>query len=244
MKKVIKVAERWLPRVALLLVILEPILSWLVSAFQSSEFVLKNPYTTWDVHLVLIFCILNVIYSEMIREKTVIGDESNILLNRNQSDYYEIWEACKKNRTVSIEAYGHSFKTLWFNFIQKFLNEVVINSNHYDKVSVILVSTRRGKNCFSDISSFYNGLAPELAKKIDIKLVEVDEMTFFTGICVNSDYLWLSIREPHRANKSNEHVREWTRKNNDTSAKMLDWFLGIIRYYLDKESVISLEYKG
>lgn len=236
--------EHIIPRIALIVVILEPILSWIFVMIQNNEFVLKNPYTAWDFHLVLIFCILNVIYSQMLSEKAESGDESNILLNRNQSDYYEIWEACKKNRTVTIEAYGHSFKTLWFNFIRKFLNEVVINSNHYDNVNVILVSTKKGNNCFPDISSFYNGLAPENAKKITIKLTEVDTMAFFTGICVNRDYLWLSIREPHSAIKSNEHVREWTRKNNDTSAKMLDWFLGIIQYYTDKESVLTLEYNN
>lgn len=242
-KKSVKSIEQWLPRFSLILVLLEPVLSWLVVTIQSNEFVLKNPYTAWDFHLILIFGILNVIYSQILSEKITVGDESNILLNRNQSDYYEIWAACKKSRNVSIIAYGHSFKTLWFNFIQKFLNEVVINSNHYDNVNVVLVSTRKGANCFPDITNFYNELAPDIAKKISIQLAEVTETTFFTGICVNSDYLWLSIREPHHVNKSNEHVREWTRKNNDTSAKMLDWFLGIVKYYLDKENTIILKYK-
>lgn len=242
--KLKKNIECLIPKISLIIVTLEPILSWMISAIESGEFVLKNPYTTWDFNLVLIFCSLNIIYSKILSEKSETGDESNILLNRNQSDYYEIWEACKKNRTVTIEAYGHSFKTLWFNFIRKFLNEVLINSNHYDNVKIVLVSTRKGNNCFSDIESFYKGLSPEIARKVTVEMVEVDQMSFFTGICVNQDYLWLSIREPHSAIKTNEHVREWMRENNETSAKMLDWFLGIIQYYTNQcENVITLEYK-
>lgn len=241
MKNKIKgVIEKWIPRLALLIVTVAPLIEWVFGFFQSKSQKITNPYSAWDFHLILIFCVLNLIYEQIITKREIIGDESNILLNRNQSDYYEIWEVCKKTRTVSIDAYGHSFKTLWFNFIRKFLNDVIINSNHYDKIEIRLVSTKKGNNCFSDITEFYNSLVPEVAKKIKIRLVEVDELSFFTGICVNRDYLWLSIREPHRINKINEHVREWRRKNNDTSAKMLEWFLGIMDYYLAKQQNVNL----
>lgn len=235
MKNRIKsVIEKWTPRVALIIVIVAPLIDWGLSFIQAKSEEVTNPYTVWDFHLILIFSVLDLIYEQIIAKRETIGDESNILLNRNQSDYYEIWEVCKKTRTVSIDAYGHSFKTLWFNFIRKFLNDVIINSNHYDQIKIRLVSTKKGNNCFADITEFYSTLAPEVARKIKIKLVEVDELSFFTGICVNRDYLWLSIREPHRTNKINEHVREWKRKNNDTSAKMLEWFLGIMDYHFDK----------
>lgn len=241
MKNKIKgMIERWIPRLALIIVIIAPLINWLIEFIQSKSEKIIYPYTESDFNLILIFSILNLIYEQNITKSDNIGDESNILLNRNQSDYYEIWEVCKKTRTVSIDAYGHSFKTLWFNFIRKFLNDVIINSNHYDKIEISLVSTKKGNNCFSDVVEFYNLLVPEVAKKIKIKLVEVDEMSFFTGICINRDYLWLSIREPHRTNKTNEHVREWRRKNNDTSAKMLEWFLGIIDYYFREQQSVDL----
>lgn len=217
-----------------MIVIIYPLIDWGISFLQTKGKVIKNPYTAWDFHLILIFSILNLIYEQVVEKKEIKGDESNILLNRNQSDYYEIWEVCKKVRTVSIDAYGHSFKTLWFNFIQKFLNDVIINSEYYDLIEIRLISTKKGNNCFSDIEKFYTLLTPEMHDKIKIELVEVDEISFFTGICVNKDYLWLSIREPHKTTKVNEHVREWKRRNNETSVKMLDWFLGIMDYYFTK----------
>lgn len=234
------IIENWIPRLALIIVIVAPLIDWLIGFIQSKYEKLESPYTQWDFNLILIFSILNLIYEQNITKKQNIGDESNILLNRNQSDYYEIWEVCKKTRIVSIDAYGHSFKTLWFNFVRKFLNDVIININHYDKIEINLVSTKEGNNCFSDIIEFYESLVPEVAKKIKIKLVEVNEISFFTGICVNRDYLWLSIREPYRTNKTNEHVREWRRKNNDTSVKMLEWFLGVIDYYFMTQKSVEL----
>lgn len=238
--KIKSVIEKWIPRVALIIVIVAPLIDWVIGFVQSKSVEIRNAYTSLEFHFILIFSVLDLIYEQIIAKREGIGDESNILLNRNQSDYYEIWEVCKKTRMVSIDAYGHSFKTLWFNFIKKFLNDVVINSNHYDKIKIRLVSTKKGNNCFSDIKEFHSMLEPEVSQKIEIKLVEVDELSFFTGICVNRDYLWLSIREPHRTNKINEHVREWKRKNNETSAKMIEWFLGIMDYYFEKtsESVI------
>ena len=238
--KIKEIIEKWIPRMALIIVIISPLIGWIIDFIQSKSERITIPYTEGEFNLILIFSVLDLIYEQIINKREVIGDESNILLNRNQSDYYEIWEVCKKTRTVSIDAYGHSFKTLWFNFIRKFLNDVIINSNHYDKIEIRLVSTRKGNNCFFDVVEFYNSLTPEVAKKVKIKLIEVDELSFFTGICVNRDYLWLSIREPHRANKINEHVREWRRKNNDTSAKMLEWFLGIMDYYFTKQQGADL----
>ena len=238
--KIKEIIEKWIPRMALIIVIISPLIGWITDFIQSKSERITIPYTEGEFNLILIFSVLDLIYEQIINKREVIGDESNILLNRNQSDYYEIWEVCKKTRTVSIDAYGHSFKTLWFNFIRKFLNDVIINSNHYDKIEIRLVSTRKGNNCFFDVVEFYNSLTPEVAKKVKIKLIEVDELSFFTGICVNRDYLWLSIREPHRTNKINEHVREWRRKNNDTSAKMLEWFLGIMDYYFTKQQGADL----
>lgn len=235
--------EKWLPRIALILVVFAPVFELGLEFLKTKALEIKNPYSSSDFYLILIFSVLELINEQIISEREVTGDESNILLNRNQSDYYEIWEVCKKTRIVSIDAYGHSFKTLWFNFIRKFLNEAIINSNHYDKIKIRLVSTKKGFNCFNDIKEFYNNFTPELAKKIEIELAEVNEMAFFTGICVNRDCLWLSIREPHTTNKINEHVREWRRKRNDTSAKMLDWFLGIMDYYLKKNQSVRLTYK-
>ena len=240
--KIKSIIEKWIPPIALIIVILAPLIDWIISFIQSKSTEITNPYTMWDFHLILIFSVLNLIYDQIVSKRESSGDESNILLNRNQSDYYEIWEVCKKTRNVSIDAYGHSFKTLWFNFIRKFLNEVVINSNHYDKIEIRLISTKKDNNCFSDIISFYNSLTPDVAKKIEIKLVEIEEISFFTGICINKDCLWLSIREPHRMDKINEHVREWKRKNNDTSAKMLEWFLGIMDYYFSKQTSVQLRY--
>lgn len=234
--------NKWISRIALGIVVLAPIIEWVIQRIKTKPEGLTNPYTMGDFHLILIFSVLNLIYEQISTKKEVVGDESNILLNRNQSDYYEIWEVCKKSRQVAIDAYGHSFKTLWFNFVRKFLNEVIINSNHYDMVTIRLVSTKKGNNCFEDIKDFYNSLTPEVAKKVGIDLVEIDQMSFFTAISVNHDYLWMSIREPHRTSKMNEHVREWKRKNNETSAKMLEWFSGIMDYYCEKEPVVKLTY--
>lgn len=232
--KLKNILEKWIPKISLIIVIVSPLIDWIICFIQSKSKGVTNPYTAWDFHLILIFSVLNLIYDQVIDKRKIIGDESNILLNRNQSDYYEIWEACKERRVVSIDAYGYSFKTLWFNFIRKFLNDVIINSNCYDTIEIRLVSTKKDSNCFSDIDDFYNTLTQDIAEKIRIKLVEVNELSFFTGICVNKDYLWLSIREPQKTTKVNEHVREWKRKNNETSVKMLDWFLGIMDFYFEK----------
>lgn len=227
--------EKFIPKLSLIIITIEPFIDWLINCIKTGKYNITDIYTMWDIHLVFIFYILNLIYDSILNHsKEQYGDESNILLNRNQSDYYEIWEACKGNRNIKIDAYGHSFKTLWYNFIKKFLNESIININNFDQIQIKLISTQKNNNCFEDIIDFYNTLPPNISSKIKIFLTEVDELTFFTGICVNNDYLWLSIREPHSTNKTNEHVREWKRKNNVTSVKIIDWFLGIIKYYFDK----------
>lgn len=233
--------ENWIPKIALTIVTIQPLIDWGINYINFGTCEIKNIYTLWDTHIIFIFCILNLIYDKLNVQKTkYVGDESNILLNRNQSDYYEIWDVCKKNRSVTIEAYGHSFKTLWHNFIKKFLNDAIINPNNYDHIKIRLISTQKNDNCFSDIASFYNTLSPNISQKIKIDFTEVNEISFFTGICVNKEYLWLSIREPYSINKINEHVREWQRKNNITSEKMIEWFLGIIEYYFNTYNVHSL----
>lgn len=234
--------EKFIPKLSLIIVTLEPFIDWIINCIKSGKCNVTNIYSIWDIHLVFIFYILNLIYESLLEHpKEQNGDESNILLNRNQSDYYEIWEACKGNRNIIIEAYGHSFKTLWYNFIKKFLNEAIININNYEQIQIKLISTQKNNNCFNDIKNFYNMLPPNVRPKIKIHYIEVDEITFFTGICINNDYLWLSIREPHCTNKTNEHVREWKRKNNITSVKIIDWFLGIIKFYFDNYPSNSLE---
>ena len=113
--------KKVLPRISLIIVCLAPVIDWIINFFQSKNRVLSNPYSSTDFNLILLIALLNLIHDKLNAKEENRGDESNILLNRNQSDYYEIWEVCKKNREVTIEAYGHTFKTLWYNFIKKFL---------------------------------------------------------------------------------------------------------------------------
>lgn len=242
MNKIKDKLEKWLPKISLILVILYPVIKWLYESISNMKIIYSNPYTIDNINIALIFGILNLIYRKLLEGKKDGGDESKILQNRNQSDYYEIWEACQKQRNISIDAFGHTFKTLWFNFIQKFLNEVIKNYNHYDTIKITLVSTNSSKNCFPDIIDFFDSLDPNVAKKITINLLSADQISFFTGICVNEDTLWLSIREPHSREKANEHVREWKRKDSETSKKMIDWFLGIIKYYITSTTIKTLKY--
>lgn len=225
--------KKVLPRISLIIVCLAPVIDWIINFFQSKNRVLSNPYSSTDFNLILLIALLNLIHDKLNAKEENRGDESNILLNRNQSDYYEIWEVCKKNRKVTIEAYGHTFKTLWYNFIKKFLNDAIINNNYCDYINIRLVFTRKEKNCYDDIIDFYDLLDNSAASKLRIELVENDEVTFFTGICINREYLWLSIREPFKVNKTNEHVREWRKNNNITSKKIINWFIGIIDYYFN-----------
>ena len=218
--------------VPLAAVVLPPLIEWLIECFRQERLIRRLPYSLNDVHLALFFVLLLVIYhgiQELQRKSAGSGDESHIISNRNQSDYYGIWDACRKNRTVRIEAFGHSFNTLWFNFIKKFLYEAAKTGEH-QRIEITLISTRKGANCFGDVRSFYEGLEAALKKKTSIRLVETEQPTFFTGVSVNREILWLSIREPHSAKKENEHVREWTRGTSETASKMVDWFAGIIDY--------------
>lgn len=84
---------------------------------------------------------------------------------------------------------------------------------------------------FEDITAFYKTLEAKLTKKLRIDLVYASTTpSFFTGLCVNKSALWLSIREPHRTNKANEHVREWRRGSSSSAEKMINWYIGIVEY--------------
>lgn len=97
MKNKIKgLVENWMPRMSLIIVTVAPLIDWVIAGIQSNSKKITNPYSAWDFHLILIFSVLNLMYEQIIDKRENVGDESNILLNRNQSDYYEIWEVCKK----------------------------------------------------------------------------------------------------------------------------------------------------
>jgi hypothetical protein len=163
-------------------------------------------------------------------------------MNRNQSDYYEIWEEVRAYRDVRIDAVGHSFNTLWFNFIKKFLYEVISNEKHFDSVYIRLSSSKANPTSYNDIREFYASLDLSIARKIVISLhtMESDSL-FFTGLCVNNNALWLSIREPHSVTKTNEHVREWRRSRGGTAEKMVNWYIGVADYLANKGTVEMLK---
>lgn len=219
------------------LVVFLPLLTWAISSVKAAQLVPRNPYTLNDLYIGLVISLLIVIY-EAVQDRGVgpaKGDESKIIMNRNQSDYYEIWEEVRAYRDVEIDAVGHSFNTLWFNFIKKFLYEVVNNEKHFDSVTIRLVSTKEKPGSYADIREFYSSLDLQIARKITISLNCVPSDTFFfTGLCVNKRALWLSIREPHTMSKVNEHVREWRRSQGGTAEKMVNWFDGIADYLVAK----------
>lgn len=229
--------ERLLGPAALCVVVFAPFIGWIIDSLKASKLILENPYSLADFHLVLIIGLLTVIYETLQKRSDgeAVGDESKIIMNRNQSDYYEIWEEVRKYRDVEIDAVGHSFNTLWFNFIKKFLYEVISNEKHFDSVSIRLVSTKLNPGSYTDIREFYASLDMQVARKITISLNIVPSDTlFFTGLCVNKSALWLSIREPHTVSKTNEHVREWRRSQGGTAEKMVNWFVGIAEHLARK----------
>jgi hypothetical protein len=234
--------ERLVGPIGLGVVLFTPIIMWLGDSFKADHIVKKNPYSLSDIHLALIIGLLTIIY-ESIRDRAEtagVGDESKIIMNRNQSDYYEIWEEVRAYRDVEIDAVGHSFNTLWFNFIKKFLYEVISNEKHFDSVSIRLVSSKPNPGSYTDIREFYASLDMQVARKITISLSCVPSDTlFFTGLCVNKSALWLSIREPHTVSKINEHVREWRRNDGGTAEKMVNWFVGIADY-LSKRAPVEI----
>ena len=227
--------------IALTFVILSPAITWMAESLREDKFVSQNPYSIGDIHLAFIISLLIIIIEMLnLRQSTArIGDESKIILNRNETDYYEIWEEVRAHRDIKILAVGHSFNTLWFNFIKKFLNEVVSNERHWTSVEVRLISSHRDPGSYHDIRRFHGALEMHLARKITFHLSSVpSEHMFFTGLCVNNSALWLSIREPHRTVKLNEHVREWRRSAGGSAEKMVNWYIGVAEYL---ESLSSTE---
>ena len=81
--------EKWLPRIALILVVFAPVFELGLEFLKTKALEIKNPYSSSDFYLILIFSVLELINEQIISEREVTGDESNILLNRNQSDYYD-----------------------------------------------------------------------------------------------------------------------------------------------------------
>lgn len=224
--------ERLLGPIALGLVILTPAIQWIIDSLKTSKLP-GNPYSANDAQMALVLAMLALIFEGVTRNPGdgSEGDESKIISNRNQSDYYEIWEEVRGFRNVDILAVGHSFNTLWFNFIKKYLYELASNEKHFDSVVITLIATGRDPGSFADIRSFYAKLELSLARKITINLHSHESDTlFFTGLCVNKSALWLSIREPFSVGKSNEHVREWRRSSGGTAEKMVNWYLGVAAF--------------
>lgn len=229
--------ERLVGPIGLLVVLFSPIVQWVSDSLKADRLIRQSPFSLSDVQLVLILSMLIVIYESINSrtEQSEVGDESKIIMNRNQSDYYEIWEEVRGYRDVEIDAVGHSFNTLWFNFIKKFLYEVISNEKHFDSVTIRLVATKSHPASYTDIREFYLSLDLSVARKITIHLVTVPSDTlFFTGLCVNKSALWLSIREPHSVTKANEHVREWRRSHGGTAEKMVNWYVGVADFLAGK----------
>jgi hypothetical protein len=229
------------------IVVLQPLIDWGVQSIQQARLIARNPYAINDLYLVLVLVMLIVIH-EAIQSRAGIGagDESKIIMNRNQSDYYEIWEEVRAYRDVQIDAVGHSFNTLWFNFIKKFLYEVLANEKQFESVTIRLVSTRSNPTSYADIRDFYARLDDAMKRRITIILCSVPSDTFFfTGLCVNKRALWLSIREPHTMPKVNEHVREWRRSQGGSAEKMVNWFDSIADYLAGRGpvAVLNRDYK-
>ncbi len=235
--------ERLVGPIALAIVVFEPVVDWLVSSLQHGRLA-NNPYSIDDVHLILIFALLVLIYEAITKqhEDDEVGDESKIIMNRNQSDYYEIWEEVRRFRAIEIDAVGHSFNTLWFNFLKKFLYEFIGNEKHFDSIYIRLVATKSEPASYRDIRDFYRSLDMQAARKVVISLNTVpSDMLFFTGLCVNKSALWLSIREPYSVVKVNEHVREWRRSDGGTAEKMVNWYVGLADYLSSKGTVELLK---
>jgi hypothetical protein len=231
--------EDKLPKFAVILAISFPLIQWGFESIRASKLIVRSPYGLSEISLILLTSLLMVIHSKIteINVEKSTGDETKIIMNRNESDYYEIWREVRSFRDVSIEAVGHSFNTLWFNFIKKFLQEVISNTSAFDAVSVKLVSTVKERGAFDDILAFYGLLDSRSAERITIELIRVPPfMLFFTGLCVNKGALWLSIREPHRVVKPNEHVREWRRETSQSAEKIVNWYLGIVTF-LESKSI-------
>lgn len=232
--------KRLVGPIGLAIIVFSPLVGWVVDSLKANAFLFRSPYSVNDVYLILIFAMLALIYETVYegQQVTAIGDESKIIPNRNQSDYYEIWEEVRGFRDVELDALGHSFNTLWFNFIKKFLYEVVSNERHFNSVVIRLISTRPNPASFADIREYYESLDLGIASKIRVELYCVpSETLFFTGCCINKSALWISIREPHTVGKGNEHVREWRRSRGGTAEKMVNWFVGIMEFLARKASV-------
>src|SRR2546421_5151405 len=117
--------EGRIPRLAVIVVVGYPLLEWIIRSLKTGQILHENPYGLPEASLILITSLLMIIHSKVSEVNAAAnpGDETKIIMNRNESDYYEIWTEVRSFRDVSIEALGHTFNTLWFNFIKKFLQE-------------------------------------------------------------------------------------------------------------------------
>lgn len=230
--KRIEAIESRIPGLAFVIVALYPLLNWIVDSISAHQILKQNPYGLAEFNMLLLSAILLVIYKRVDRENSdSAGDESKIIMNRNESDYYEIWQEVRSYREITIEALGHSFNTLWYNFIKKFLYEFMAHEEQFDSISIHLISTVENPSSFDDMIRFYKTLDAKLAKKLTIVLARTSAPpSYFTGLCVNRRALWLSIREPHKTSKVNEHVREWRRGSSPSAEKMVNWYIGIVEH--------------
>ena len=220
-----------IPAICLSILIAEPLTDPIFDVLRNGKLPDKFPYDFNDVRFISIALVLYFIYFFVKRQHDdeFPGDESKIIQNRNETDYYEIWNEVKIYQSVNIEAVGHSFNTLWFNFLKKVVYEVIEPRSGYEHVTITLISTGEAKASFGDIRKLFESLDDASAKKVSFKLVNHPSSTmFFTGLSVNRNALWLSLREPHKVIKSNEHVREWRRNHSQSAGMVLNWYGGIV----------------
>lgn len=228
-------AIRWIvdkaPELCVSLLVMEPLTNPIIDFLRDGKLPSAFPYQFDDIRFIVVSLLVYSIYRivAMKRDEAFPGDESKIILNRNETDYYEIWSEIKHYQSIKIEAIGHSFNTLWFNFLKKVVYEAIEPRSIYDRIEITLISTGDAKASFGDIRKLYDSLDKSSANKVKFNLVTHASSTmFFTGLAVNRNALWLSLREPHKVIKSNEHVREWRRTRSASSAQVLNWYGGIV----------------
>lgn len=247
MRKFVDLLIKWGPELCVSILIFEPLFDPLIDFLQDGSLPEKFPYQFSDIQFVLVTLMLYSIY-QILKEKqkeSYPGDQSKIIMNRNETDYYEIWAEIKHYQSVKIEAVGHSFNTLWFNFLKKVVNEAIEPRSIYDNIEITLVSTGDASTSFGDIRKLYESLDDASAKKVKFNLVtQPSDTMFFTGLSVNRNALWLSLREPHKVIKSNEHVREWRRTHSSSAAQVLNWYSGIVDHLEATSSSVEVLSSG
>lgn len=243
MRKFIDLVVKWAPEICVSLLVFEPLFDPLIDFLQDGTLPTAFPYKFNDVQFILVALMLYSIY-RLVQAKQASdypGDQSKIILNRNETDYYEIWAEIKHYQSVKIEAVGHSFNTLWFNFLKKVVNEAIEPRSIYENIEITLVSTGDATTSFGDIRKLYESLDEASAKKVTFNLVTCPSNTmFFTGLSVNRNSLWLSLREPHKVIKSNEHVREWRRTHSTSAAQVLNWYSGIVDHLTETSGSVEV----